>query len=193
MSAQIMQRSFETIIEHREGRTIEGCVVPYGQPERVSDEGGPTYFEVFEPGAFRKQLRAAARIELRYEHHDRHVGDSLGICRELTEESSGLYGTFTIHRGVFGDQALELIREGVLPGFSVGFEDRFTHWQRTAEGTVVRSNCLLREVSLCRTPAYSGAVITATRSRDELLGDLVIPTIDDEQRERLRAVGITLA
>ena len=192
MSAQVMQRMFETQLEHKEGRIIEGCVVPYGKAERVSDEGGPTYFEVFEPGAFRKQLRAAARIELRYEHRDQTIGDSLGICRELTEESSGLYGLFTIHRGAFGDQALELIREGVLPGFSVGFEDRFTHWQRTAEGTVVRSNCLLREVSLCRTPAYSGALITATRSRDEALAAFDVPTIDDEQCDRLRAVGITI-
>jgi HK97 family phage prohead protease len=192
MSAQVHHRTFEAQLEQKEGRIVEGCVVPYGVASRVSDDGGPTYFEVFEPGAFRKQLRAAGRVELRYEHHDRHVGDSLGLCRELTEESSGLYGVFTVHRGAFGDQALELIREGVLPGFSVGFEDRFTHWQRTAEGTVVRSNCLLREVSLCRTPAYAGAVITATRSRDEALAEFNVPTIDDEQRERLRAVGITI-
>lgn len=192
MTRQVMQRTFETQLEHREGRTVEGCVVPYGSPSRVSDAGGPTYFEVFEPGCFRKQLKAAGRIELRYEHRDQTIGDSLGLCRDLTEESSGLYGTFTIFRGAFGDQALELIREGVLPGFSVGFSDRFTHWQRTPEGTVVRSNCELHEVSLCRTPAYAGALITATRSRDALLADLGLAPIADEQVERLRAVGITL-
>lgn len=192
MTEQVLQRTFETQLEQREGRIVEGCVVPYGSPSRVSDDGGPTYFEVFEPGCFRKQLNAAGRIELRYEHRDQTIGDSLGLCRELVEESSGLYGTFTIFRGAFGDQALELIREGVLPGFSVGFEDRFTHWQRTPEGTVVRSNCHLREVSLCRTPAYAGALITATRSRDALLADLGLAPIADEQLERLRAVGITL-
>lgn len=190
MSERIVHaRSFEAPLEAKEGRIVEGCCVPYGQAAEVADPGSAPYWEVFEPGAFRKQLRAASRLELRYEHRD-DLAHSIGICRSLHEESSGLFGEFAIHRGAFGDQALELVREGILPGFSVLFIDRFRHWQRTKEGTVVRSNCELHEVSLCRAPAYSGALVTGVRSREALARALEIPTIDDAQLERLRAIGI---
>jgi HK97 family phage prohead protease len=186
---QVHLRTFDAMLEAKDGRIVEGCCVPYGEASRVTDDGVETYYEVFEPGAFRKQLRAASRLELRYEHRD-ELAHSIGVCRDLHEEAAGLFGTFAIHQGAFGDQALELVRSGILPGFSVGFSDRFTHWKRTAEGTVVRSNCELHEVSLVRIPAYAGALVTATRSREEILGDLVVPVPDDAQLERLRAVGI---
>lgn len=187
-----MRRTFSAPLENTEGRIVEGCVVPYGEAARVRDfPDGPVYHEVFEPGAFRKQLRAADKVELRYEHKD-DLAHSIGICRSLYEEASGLFGTFAIHAGAFGDQALELVRSGILPGFSVGFKDRYSHWKRTAEGTVVRANCLLEEVSLCRSPAYVGAVVTATRSRAEWNEALELPSVDEAERERLRAVGITV-
>ena len=111
-------RSFEAPLEAKEGRIVEGCCVPYGEAAKVCDDGGVPYYEVFEPGAFRKQLRAASRLELRYEHRD-DLASAIGVCRSLHEEASGLFGAFAIHRGAFGDQALELIHEGILPGFSI--------------------------------------------------------------------------
>jgi HK97 family phage prohead protease len=186
----VLQRAFKAQLETREGRIVEGCCVPYGEPTQVADPPAfVPYFEMFEPGAFRKQLRAADKVELRYEHRD-SLADSIGVCRELHEEAAGLFGTFSIHRGAFGDQALELVREGILPGFSVEFSDRYTHPKRTPEGTVVRSNCLLHCVSLTRTPAFAGAQVVAVRSRKALLAQLEVPEIDDEQIERLRQVGI---
>jgi HK97 family phage prohead protease len=142
---------------------------------------------MFEPGAFRKQLRAASRVELDYEHRD-DLASSIGVCRSLHEEANGLFGAFAIHRGPFGDQAIELVREGILPGFSVLFSDRFTNWERSSEGTVVRRNCALHKVALCRTPAYAGALVTAMRSTTREAFEL--PPIDEDQRARLRAVGI---
>ena len=47
---------------------------------------------------------------------------SIGIGRELHEQAHGLFGVFHVHPGAFGDQALELVRAGVLPGFSIDFE-----------------------------------------------------------------------
>jgi HK97 family phage prohead protease len=188
----ILQRTFRAELQPREGRIIEGCCVPYDQPARVSDAGGPPYMEVFEPGAFRKQLRAADRVGLRFEHRD-EIFHRIGRCQELEERAEGLYGSFTIHPGPFGDQAIELVRAGELTGFSVGFSDRFEHWRRLEDGTVVRSACQLHEVSLCEEPAYAGALITAQRSRDQLAAELELPPrIDDELAERLRAVGVKL-
>jgi len=183
-----LSRSFKVELEETEGRMVEGCVVPYGEPAQVvDDEGTLPYWEVFEPGAFGKQLRAANRVELDYEHRD-DLGSSIGICRSLREEASGLFGAFKIHAGAFGDQALELVREGILPGFSVLFSDRYRVWQRSAEGTVLRRSCELHKVSLCRAPAYASALVTATRSRREF----ELPEIDDGQIERLRAIGVEL-
>jgi HK97 family phage prohead protease len=190
----VLQRTFKAELELREGRILEGCCVPYGEAAKVQDligpdTLGPPYYELFEPGAFRKQLRAADKLELNYEHRD-DLASSIGVCRELLEQSSGLYGVFQLHRGPFGDQALELVRSGVLWGFSVDFEDQFRHWQRTPENTVVRQNCRLRHVALTRSPAYQGAQVLAMRSRAELEAAFELPHVDDEQLERLRAVGV---
>jgi HK97 family phage prohead protease len=187
---QVLRRTFTAPLESREGRILEGCCVPYGEAQKVRDSPtGPSYFEVFEPGAFAKQLRAADKVELRYEHGT-GLADSVGICRTLYEEAHGLFGTFAIHAGAFGDQALELVRSGILPGFSVEFQDRFRHWRRNAQGAVVRQKCLLLSVGLVRVPAFPTALVTAMRSREEMLGDLDLPGLDDAQLERLRGVGI---
>lgn len=188
----VLQRTFRAELQPGEGRTLEGCCVPYDQPARVRDAGGPPYTEVFEYGAFRKQVRAADRVRLRFEHGS-DIHHRIGRCCELQETAGGLYGTFAIHPGPFGDQALELVRAGELTGFSVGFTDRFERWRRLEDGTVVRSSCSLHEVSLCEEPAYPGALITAQRSRAQLAEEYGLPAPPpDEQVERLRALGVTL-
>lgn len=189
---EVLRRSFEVPLEAREGRILEGCVVPYGEAAKVSD-GGPAYYEVFEPGVFRRQMKdgAAQRIELRYEHRD-GLADSVGICRRLYEEAHGLFGEFCIHAGAFGDQALELVRSKILPGFSVEFSDRYQAWKRVGE-TVVRQSCELHSVGLVRKPAYTGALVVAMRSKQEWAELLELPLAPDEEYlERLRAVGVTV-
>jgi HK97 family phage prohead protease len=195
MTRAAMVRSFKTELEATEGRMVEGCVVPYGEAARVQDlnpDGTLTspYWEAFEPGAFRKQIKAASRVELRYEHRD-DLASSIGICRSLHDEAAGLFGSFRVHEGPFGDQALELVREGVLPGFSVEFEDRYRHWFHSPEGTVLRRSCELLHVGLTRSPAYPGALAHA-RSRQEWETELELPPVDEAQLERLRALGVVL-
>jgi uncharacterized protein len=186
----ILQRTFQAPLEAKEGRILEGCCVPYGEAQKVRDApDGPAYYEVFQPGAFRKQLKAADKLELRYEHRD-ELAHSIGVCRALHEEASGLYGEFKIHDDPLGDRALNMVREGILPGFSVSFWDTFTHWKRNAEGAIERMDCRLDHVALVRQPAYVGALVTGMRSREELLGEIELPEVADEQLERLRAVGI---
>jgi len=192
----VMQRSFAAELEAKDGRMVEGCLVPYGEAARVQDHNedgslSSPYFEVFEPGAFRKQLRAAARLELRYEHRT-DLLSSVGVCRSLHDESAGLFGAFRVHEGAVGDQTLELVREGILPGFSVEFMDRFRNWQRTPEGTVVRRNCELLSVGLTRTPAYAQALVAAVRSRADFEAEHELPPIDEAQLERLRQLGVNV-
>jgi len=184
-----LRRSFGVELTESEGRIVEGCLVPYGEATKVQDDPMQApYFERFEPGAFRKQLGAASRIELDYEH-GQDLASSIGIGRSLTDEAAGTFGAFKIHAGAFGDQALELVREGILRGFSELFVDRFVH-PRVEAGVVVRSSCQLLRVALCRAPAYRGALVTGMRSRREWETELELPTVDDGQAERLRALGI---
>ncbi len=191
MSEEVLVRTFPLRLERTgDGRTLEGCCVPYGEASKVTDDGVNTYYEVFEPGAFARNLKAASRIELRYEHGDNML-DIVGRALELTEEASGLYGSFRVFDGHVGDHALTLVEEGVLPGLSVGFiPKRRGGERRTAEGTIVRDLCHLHEVSLCRQPAYDRAVVTSIRSATAMRAELALPEVVDEQIERLRAIGI---
>jgi HK97 family phage prohead protease len=191
MSAeQILTRTFPLLLERSgDGRLLEGCCVPYGEASKVSDDGVTSYYEVFEPGAFTRNLKAPGRIELRYEHGDNML-DIVGRAQELSEESSGLYGSFRVFDGMVGDHALRLVEEGILPGLSVGFVPMRRGERRTAEGTVVRDICHLHEISLCRKPAFDRAVVTSIRSAAVLRGDFMLPPVEDEQIERLRAIGI---
>lgn len=156
-------RAFASDLEVRsdgDGRTIQGIVVPYGQTAKVSD-GGPTYQERFQRGAFRKYLadKPVDRFPLRLlSQHDAHK--PLGRATELRETDGGLWGAFRVSDTAYGRDQLELVRDGVLGAFSVGF----VPMQAKRDGDItVRTEVSLREVSLVTFPAYEGAIVTGVR------------------------------
>ena len=101
----------------------------------------------------------------------------LGCATLLREDRVGLYGEFRVSNTTDGNNALELIRDGVLDSFSVGF----TPVKHVMEGGVkVRTDVKLREVSVVTFPAYADAVVTGIRA--ELLGAL-----SDEQVQSVLA------
>ena len=51
--------------------------------------------------------------------HDRH--EPLGRATELRDDAAGVYGAFRISATRRGDEVLEMLRDGVLDSFSVGF------------------------------------------------------------------------
>lgn len=159
-----LSRAFTADLEIRsdgDGRTIQGIVVPYGQTARVSD-GGPSYEERFQRGAFTKFLneRPIDRFPLRLlSQHDSNR--PLGRAIELRDTESGMYGAFRISNTAEGNDQLELVRDGVLGAFSVGF--RPINQKRDGSVTV-RTEAALREVSLVTFPAYEGALVTGMRA-----------------------------
>lgn len=154
-----------------EGRTVAGIVVPYGRAARVSD-GGPAYDEMFQMGAFGKSIRErGSQVKLLMHHNSR---EPIGKALELREDAAGLYGEFRVSAVPAGDQALELVRDGVIDSFSVGFSP-LKSVER--DGVTVRTEAALREASLVTFPAYSDARITALR---EVLRDL-----PEQEREAL--------
>src|SRR5690348_15215144 len=104
------------------GRTITGLVVPFGQVARVSD-GGPSYDEAFQYGAFARSINEHAdRVKLLAQHNK--TSNPLGRATLLREDTAGLYGEFLVSRTAAGNEVLELVRDGALDSFSVGFSRR---------------------------------------------------------------------
>lgn len=167
-----LTRDFSADLEIRSdgtGRTIHGILVPYGQVARVSD-GGPFYDEVFAPGAFARDIQARngdySRVKFLM-HHDRKA--PIGRAVELSEDTSGMYGAFRVAATAAGDEALELVREGVLDSFSISFVpvDPSPSAGIPADGRVTRTKASLRETSLVTFPAYAGAAVAGVRATDD--------------------------
>lgn len=141
-----------------EGRTVAGIVVPFDRVARVSD-GGKPYEERFQRGAFKRTIDRGAtdRVKFLYQHDAR---EPIGRATMLREDAAGLYGEFKVSRVADGEKALELIRDGVIDSFSVGFAPV----KHKRDGSVVvRTEVALREVSAVTFPAYEDARITGLR------------------------------
>ena len=167
------------------GRTITGIVVPFDTVARVSDGGRP-YDEMHQRGSFGKTIAERGdRVKLLMQH-DRNT--PIGKATMLREDTAGLYGEFAVSAIPAGDQALELVRDGVLDSFSIGFAPVKSY--KDTAGVTVRTENALREASLVTFPAYDGARIMALRDalgnlpedeREALIRDLIPATTELEQ------------
>lgn len=184
-------------LETGAGRIVEGRCVPYGIAAEVCDPGGEPYLEEFAPGAFARAVRAPGRVEFRY-HHGTGLADWIGRAQSFAETDEGLDGTFRVIPGVFGDQALTLVDEGLLTGLSVGFRSLARRERKSSAGAIIRERCHLVEVSLTASPSWQEAAVTGRRSSG--LAPAAAPAVDLElqlerdleQAERLRRVGVEL-
>jgi HK97 family phage prohead protease len=151
----IETRHFELDLEVRaegDGRTVCGICVPYDREQRIH----PGLTEVFRKGAFDAVTRAANRVKMLYQHKS---DNPIGRATMLREDASGLYGEFRISKTEAGDEALELVRDGVLTNFSVGFQPLKD--LRRKDGVVERVKAHLAEVSLVTFGAYGDAAAVA--------------------------------
>lgn len=147
-----------------DGRTIVGIAVPFDQPTEIASYGG-TYTETFRRGAFTRTLteRGASRIKLLAIHDSTTM--PLGRLSSATEDATGLRIEARVSQTQAGDEALQLVADGALDAFSIGFApvpagDRWNATRTAVERVEVK----LHEVSLVPFPAYAGAVITGVRA-----------------------------
>ena len=151
------RRNYDTTLEVRaegDGRTVVGIAVPYDKEQRIS----PTMVEVFRKGVFRDVTRAANRVKLLFQHK---TDTPIGRAIKLEEMDEGLYGEFRISK----NEALELIRDGVLTNLSVGFSPLK---DEKRNGITNRIKAHLAEVSLVTFGAYGDAAqIVAVRQEIE--------------------------
>lgn len=149
----IIQLAFETNLEVRdvEKREVFGKIVPYG--ERVTVRGRP---ESFQKGAFAGI--DALRTKL-LAHHDPQR--PIGRMVSLEEREDGAYAAFVVSRTREGDELLQLVQDGVMDAFSVGF----IPGDVSSQGVHVRVQ-ELPEVSLVTWGQYKGARVLATRQQE---------------------------
>ncbi len=185
----LLVRTFEAEVSSGDGRTIEARIVPYNTPGTATDPPDFTpYQEMFLPGAFERQTRAANRVQvwLNFEH-EQGIGGIIGHGLELQDEPDALYGKFRIHQNRDGDKALSLVNEGVLTGMSVEFVDLGS---RTVNGIMARTRAHLDKVALCMPgkAAYKQAEVLAVRT--QAIHVEPPAAMSEELLERLARIGV---
>jgi HK97 family phage prohead protease len=176
-----------------DGRTLISRLVPYNEIATVSDGGAP-YQEMFLPGAFKAQMRAAHRIKafLNFRHRQ-GLEDQIGYAKSVEDREDGLHGQLRVLDGPHGDKALALLEAGVLDKLSVEFQPIK---DRIVNGVVQRVSARLVGIGLVPEGSYPSAAVLAVREQTEddeedETGTIELPTpLADEMIARLQRLGV---
>ena len=144
---EMITRSFEIRATDAELRTVEGLAVPYND---TIDIGGG-WSERFEKGA----IDLNANVKLFRDHED-----IIGVVTEMTESDEGLMIKAKISETVLGNETLNLVKDGAIRSFSVGF---IPVTDVKKDKTIIRTKVNLKEVSLVAFPAYDKAEVLSVR------------------------------
>lgn len=143
----MITRSFEIRATDAEQRTVEGMAVPYN--ETIDIGGG--WSERFEKGS----VDLDANVKLFRDHND-----IIGVVTEMEESDEGLLVRAKISETVLGNETLNLVKDGAIRSFSVGFIPVI---DEKKEKTIIRKKVDLKEVSLVAFPAYNKAEVLSVR------------------------------
>ena len=147
----------ETAID-MSARTIEGYAATFDL-DQVGD--------IIHPGAFTKTIDEGfknSRIKMLWQHDA-----PLGMPTEMFEDNRGLYVKGKISRTQLGDEALELMRDGVVDRMSIGFSIPQNKSGFNDEGIRNIHEVKLFEFSPVTFPANEAAHILAVKSLHEQL------------------------
>jgi len=144
---EMITRSFEIRATDAELRTVEGLAVPYN--ETIDIGGG--WSERFEKGS----VDLTANVKLFRDHED-----IIGVVTEMTESDEGLMIKAKISETVLGNETLNLVKDGAIRSFSVGF---IPVTDEKKDKTIIRKKVNLKEVSLVAFPAYDKAEVLSVR------------------------------
>ena len=156
-------RQFEIRSTDIELRQVSGIAVPYND---TIDIGGGLQ-ERFEKGAF--DLNADVKL---FRDHESIIGKVM----ELREEEDGLHIVAKISETQLGNETLELVKDGAIRSFSIGFIPLKDEKQ---DRTIVRKKVNLKEVSLVAFPAYDKAAVMAVRDNKEETSNMEIQNTNE--------------
>lgn len=147
-------------IRDEEKREVDCFVLPWNV-DAETERG----LERFEKGSF------AGIDPSRFVFRQRHQDPPTGRGISLEETDDGLSMTFRIAKTAAGDEQLELIREGVEAGVSVGFQDGKFDRKKMPDGRMQYLHKRVNEtgqleVSTTWRPAFSTAAVLQYRERE---------------------------
>ena len=144
-------RSFEIREANVETREVIGRAVPF---DEVIDIGGGVQ-EQFARGA----VDLNSHVKLFRDHKE-----IIGKVNAMEEREDGLWIKAKISATKLGDETLELVKDGAIRSFSVGF---IPIQDEKQDRTIIRKKVNLKEVSLVAFPAYENASVTEVREIKE--------------------------
>jgi HK97 family phage prohead protease len=164
MGELLIERAAPALEAVGDGWTVYGMAVPYGVQNRVTDDGGLTFYtEVFEPGSFSRDVTKGGRWVNLMVGHSGDDGDRfLGRCLSLEDRTDGLYGSFRLDRS---NPQAEAARAGELRGWSVSARVYRSTKETDAMGQplIRRQACGLSHVAATASPQYAGAGVLVAR------------------------------
>lgn len=122
--------------------------------------------DIIMPGAFKKSIQEAfpaKRIKVLWQH-----GAPIGLPVEMREDERGLFVRGRVSKTALGDEALELMRDGVVDKMSIGFTIPAGKSDFDGETRIIREVKLM-EFSPVTFPANPEAGITGVKRIGELL------------------------
>ena len=183
MITRFIGESMMEIHERDDGRTLEGCIVPYGQVAEITEvtaDGLVRYQEQFLARSLDYQAQAIQRrgngafIWLNLDHQ-MDFDSKIGHCISMRSENDGAYAAFRLYPGNDLPKIKGMLRESHT-GLSVNFADRRA--PKLIDGVVSRVQVILDSVAATPTPAYVGAGITSMRSFSGDIDNLGTPELD---------------
>lgn len=146
-------------ITEQSGRTLHGTVLRYGDTSTANEYGSP---ERFEAGAFGDVQNSD--VSLNIQHNRDRLISRTGSGLVLTDSPERLEIRATIVNTRDGDDALTMVEEGLLTGFSTEF---FARRERTENRTRVISKAVMPRIGLVDDPAYSDSLVAEIRQAGE--------------------------
>jgi phage head maturation protease len=146
-------------------RILFGPLIPWNVEARVLDRGR-LVVETFERGALAGT--DPARVPLTARHPVDAQQLPIGVGTEMEERDDAAWGAWRVSRTALGDEVLELARDGVPLGLSIGFMEvpGGSRWSPDRR-RVTRTRALVDHAAIVRTPAYVGAGVVGVRSDPE--------------------------
>lgn len=179
---QMHTREFHVREFNEETREFVGIAVPWDKPAQIRDWFG-SYTETFERGSV--EIPASGKVLL-YWRHEEPIG--LIFRHEDTDEGWEIHGR--ISKTSRGDEAHQLLRDGVVDELSIGFNP-IEHREDDKTGNITRTRVLGREVSLVPMGAYgANAKVSAVREENTNAHERSTPmetTITPEDLAEVRA------
>jgi len=149
---------------------VEGYVAAFNN----KDLGG----DVILPGAFDASLAAGHKVRFLRQHDHSKV---LGTVLELKADAHGLRGRFRISRTPLGEETYQLLKDGALDSFSIGYlPDEAEHKDN---GVRELKQLTLLESSVVSLPINPRALVTAVKAHPNGAADVPFDALWQQLRD----------